>query len=186
MSGDGVTSLPITAIVAADAHDGIALADGRLPWCLPPDLARFKRLTVGVGRSAVLMGRATWDTLEPRYQPLPKRKNIVLTRNEDAVFAGATRVGGWEEALAAAEGADHLWVVGGAQVYALALARPETRAIELTRIDRDYRCEIRWPGVPAGFALTWREAREHEGVAFAFERWERKLDQGTMTSAQTP
>ena len=70
---------PVTLILAADSQDGLA-RNGDLPWHLPADLARFKRLTVGSGRSAVLMGRTTWDTLPPRFQPLPERVNIVLTR----------------------------------------------------------------------------------------------------------
>lgn len=164
--------MPITAILAADIDEGIARG-GDLPWHLPPDLARFKRLTVGEGRSAVLMGRATWDTLPPRFQPLPERRNIVMTRRAET-FAGAVAVGSWEEALAAAAGCDHLWVVGGAQIYALALLRPETRAIELTRIARAFGCDTRWSGVPADFVLVWREAHEHDGLPFAFERWERR------------
>lgn len=163
--------LPITLIVAADREGGIA-KDGDLPWHLPHDLERFKRLTIGTGRSAVLMGRATWDTLPPRWQPLPRRRNIVLTRGPGR-FEGAHTVATWEEALAAAEGCDHLWVVGGAQVYALALAHPEASAIELTRIEADYGCDVRWPGVPEDFALVAREPHEHEGVVFVYERWER-------------
>lgn len=167
-------TLPITAIVAADARDGIARADGRLPWHLPLDLSRFKRLTVGDGNSAVVMGRTTWDTLPPRFQPLPRRRNIVLTRRPALELpSGAIRAGSWAQALAAADGCDALWVAGGAQIYALSFEHPETRAIELTRIDHDYGCEIRWPGVPDGFSLTRSEAHEHEGVQFAFERWER-------------
>lgn len=162
---------PITCIVAADRHDGIA-RDGDLPWHFPVDLARFKRLTIGEGRSAVLMGRATWDTLPVQWQPLPRRKNLVMTRGAGD-FAGAIRVGSWREALAAAEGSDHLWVVGGAQVYALALAQPETGAIELTRIDHDYGCDVRWPGVPADFRLVASEGLVQDGVPYAFERWER-------------
>ena len=114
-------SLPITCIVAADSNNGIARAAGHLPgesdlpWNLPVDLARFKRLTIGAGNNAVLMGRATWDTLPPNCQPLPRRKNIVFTRS-DATFRRSTRVASWTEALAAAQGRDHLWVVGGAQI----------------------------------------------------------------------
>lgn len=164
-------TFPITLIVAADREDGIA-RHGDLPWHLPHDLARFKRLTIGAGRSAVLMGRATWDTLPPRQQPLPRRRNIVMTRGPGS-FAGAHKVATWDEALAAAEGCDHLWVVGGAQIYALALAHPEASAIELTRIEADYGCDVRWPGVPEGFVRVASEPHAHEGVAFVYERWER-------------
>jgi len=162
---------PITCIVAADARDGIA-RDGDLPWDLPVDLARFKRLTTGEGRSAVVMGRATWDSIPPRYRPLSRRRNIVLSRGLPEV-SGAQRVATWEEALQAASGADHLWVVGGAQIYALALARPETTAIELTRIDCDFGCDVRWPGVPEGFERVASEPHVDLGLCYSFERWER-------------
>ena len=165
-------TLPITLIVAADREGGIA-KDGDLPWHLPPDLERFKRLTIGAGRSAVLMGRATWDTLPPRWQPLPRRRNIVMTRGP-GTFEGAHKAATWDEAVAAAAGCDHLWVVGGAQIYALALGHPEATAIELTRIDADYGCDVRWPGVPDDFDLVASDGHVHEGVAFAFERWERR------------
>jgi len=162
----------VTCIVAADRRDGIARGS-ELPWHLPVDLARFKRLTVGLGHSSVLMGRATWDTLPTKWQPLPRRKNIVLTRG-NATFHDATRVTSWADALAAAAGTDHLWVVGGAQIYALALAQPETTAIELTRIDHDFDCDVRWPGVPADFTLVASEPHSAKGIAYAFERWERR------------
>ncbi len=162
---------PVTCIVAADSRDGIARANV-LPWHLPVDLARFKRLTIGLGRSSVLMGRTTWDTLPAKWQPLPRRKNIVLTRGS-ATFNNAIRVSSWVDALAAAADSDHLWVVGGAQVYALALAAPETTAIELTRIDHDYACDVFWPGVPADFTLVASEAHSANGIGYAFERWQR-------------
>jgi len=166
------THPPITCIVAADNNNGIARATV-LPWNLPVDLARFKRLTIGDGNCAVLMGRATWDTLPANCQPLPRRKNIVLSRS-DLMFRRSTRVASWPEALAAAAGSEHLWVVGGAQVYAIALAEPETTAIELTRIDHDFDCDVHWPGVPADFTLVAREPLVSEdGIAYAFERWER-------------
>jgi len=164
---------PITCIVAADKNNGIARGT-ELPWYLPLDLARFKRLTRGEGHSAVLMGRATWDTLPPHCQPLPRRKNLVFTRGTTA-FHKATRVATWADALTAAAGTDHLWVVGGAQIYALALAEPETTAIELTRIDHDFDCDVLWAGVPADFALVASEPHDADGIAYAFERWERRV-----------
>lgn len=166
------THPPITCIVAADSRDGIARGTD-LPWYLPVDLARFKRLTIGEGRSSVLMGRTTWDTLPVKWQPLPRRKNIVLSRGS-ATFNNATRVSSWADAVAAAADSDHLWVVGGAQIYALALAAPETTAIELTRIGHDFDCDVHWPGVPADFARVASEPHQEGAIAYTFERWERR------------
>lgn len=157
--------MDVTLIVAADDHDGIA-RQGQIPWRLPSDLARFRRLTVGRGQNAVLMGRTTWESLPDKFRPLPDRRNLVLSRTRQD-FAGATCVSSWHEALAAARGCDALWVIGGAAVYALALAEPETGTIELTRVTGDFDCDLRWGGVPTGYRL----AHTSPGEGCTFERW---------------
>jgi dihydrofolate reductase len=159
--------MDITLIVAADDKDGIA-KDGRIPWHIAPDLKRFKALTTGPGPApcAVLMGRTTWDSLPAKVRPLPGRKNLVLSRTRQA-FEGATCVSSWQEALDAAVGCGALWVIGGAAVYALALAEPETSAIELTRVDGDFDCDLRWGGVPEGYRLASVERLD----GYRFERW---------------
>jgi dihydrofolate reductase len=159
--------MDVTLIVAADAKDGIAKA-GLIPWHIPSDLKRFKTLTCGPGpaEAAVLMGRATWESLPTKVRPLPHRKNLVLSRTHQP-FEGAICVSSWGEALEAASGASALWIIGGAAVYALALAEPETSAIELTRVDGDYGCDLRWGGVPEGYLLVASE--QHDG--YRFERW---------------
>lgn len=159
------SALNVSLIVAADDRHGIA-KQGQIPWHLPSDLARFKRLTVGQGRNAVLMGRTTWESLPQRFRPLPTRLNLVLS-NTRQDFAGATCVTSWDEALAEARACDHLWVIGGAAVYALALAKPDTQAIELTRVSGDFGCDLRWGGVPAGYGL----ASIQPGDGYSFERW---------------
>ncbi|MFO0744604.1 MAG: dihydrofolate reductase [Myxococcota bacterium] len=162
----------IAAMVAADRTDGIARG-GDLPWRLPGDLRRMKVMTTGSGKNAVLMGRTTFLTLPCA---LPKRLNLVLTRRADLSFAGAVAVPSWSAALAAARaaGAPELWVLGGAEVYGLALAQPELTRIELTRIDGDFGCDVHWPGVPAGFALAEAsDWRVEGGTSYRYERWER-------------
>jgi dihydrofolate reductase len=116
------------AAIWAQSADGVIGRDGTLPWHLPEDLARFRRVTNG---AAVIMGRSTWDSLPDRFRPLPGRDNIVLSR-AGVDLPGATVVGGIAEALAAVAGQD-AWVIGGAQVYAAFL--PGTRRIELTEVD---------------------------------------------------
>ncbi len=166
--------MDVTLIVAADDKDGIA-REGKIPWRLKSDLRRFKDLTTGTGspESAVLMGRTTWESLPPKVRPLPGRRNLVLSRSQ-LELPGARCVGSWAEALAAAEGCAALWVIGGAAVYALALAAPETSAIELTRVDGDWASDLQWPGVPHGYVLTHSE--RHEG--HRFERWVHPLALG--------
>lgn len=102
----------------AQAHDRVIGADGAVPFDLPEDRRRFAALTRG---ATVVMGRVTWDSLPPRYRPLPGRRNVVLTRQPSWSAPGAERAASLEAALALAGDGD-AWVIGGAEVYAAALA----------------------------------------------------------------
>ncbi|MDQ3494659.1 MAG: dihydrofolate reductase [Pseudomonadota bacterium] len=103
--------------------------DNALPWHLPADLGRFKALTLG---KPVLMGRKTAQTLG---RALPGRDNLVLTRSGRAPIAGMRAVASLDEALrlAADAAAPELCVIGGAEVYALAL--PRASILQLTLVD---------------------------------------------------
>lgn len=98
-------------IVAMNADRVIGKA-GTTPWHYSADLSRFKRMTL---ETTVIMGRKTWDSLP--FKPLPKRHNIVITRGADV---GVTTCGSLPEALESAQ-REHIWVIGGAEIYALAL-----------------------------------------------------------------
>ena len=73
---------PFSIVVAIDRAGGIG-REGKLPWNLPADMARFKEITQGEGGNAVIMGRKTWDSIPEKFQPLPGRLNVVLTRRQD-------------------------------------------------------------------------------------------------------
>ena len=123
------------ALIYARAANGVIGKDGTLPWHLPEDLAHFKALTQG---HPVIMGRKTWDSLPPRFRPLPGRANIVVTRQADWQESGAQRASSLPEALALAQqsGSTTAWVIGGAQIYAQAL--PLATRIEMTEIAQDF------------------------------------------------
>jgi dihydrofolate reductase len=121
-------SQSVTLVVAV-ARNGVIGIDNRLPWRLPADLKRFKALTTG---HAVIMGRKTWDSLPANFRPLPDRLNIVVTRDAAYRAEGATVVHSLEQALAAA-GARIAFVIGGAEIYALAL--PLATRLEVTEVD---------------------------------------------------
>lgn len=105
------------ALVAAVADNGVIGADGTLPWRLPADLRRFRRLTLG---KPVLMGRRTFESLPA---PLAGRLNLVLTHRPETLPPGAVGVPNWDEALQQATAAgDWLYVIGGAALFAHALA----------------------------------------------------------------
>ncbi|WP_310386464.1 dihydrofolate reductase [Roseateles sp.] len=126
-------SLPKISLIAGVAKDGAIGRANQLLWRLPADLARFKALTLG---HAVIMGRKTWDSLPAKFRPLPGRRNLVLTRNPDVQLDGAEPFGSLEQALAACAGQTRVFVIGGAEIYALAL--PLAERLELTEVEQVY------------------------------------------------
>ncbi|HTM86181.1 MAG TPA: dihydrofolate reductase [Mycobacterium sp.] len=115
-------------LIWAQSVSGVIGRDGGIPWRLPEDQVRFKELTLG---HRVVMGRLTWESLPASVRPLPGRTNVVVTRRPDYRADGADVVGTLEAALTDAE----TWVIGGAQIYALALPRADR--CEVTEIDVD-------------------------------------------------
>ncbi|MFW0790322.1 dihydrofolate reductase [Gordonia sp. CPCC 205333] len=88
-----------------------------IPWRVPEDMARFKELTLG---HPVIMGRKTWDSLPPKFRPLPGRPNIVVTRDERWSSDGGTVANSLQEAVALA-GDDTVSVIGGGEIYRAAM-----------------------------------------------------------------
>jgi dihydrofolate reductase len=115
-------------LIWAQSTSGIIGRDNGIPWRLPEDQARFKELTLG---HTVVMGRLTWESLPARVRPLPGRRNVVVTRQADYVADGATVVADLDDALTD----EQTWVIGGAQIYALAL--PLAARCDVTEVDAD-------------------------------------------------
>ncbi|HEV7419849.1 MAG TPA: dihydrofolate reductase [Mycobacterium sp.] len=115
-------------LIWAQSTSGVIGRDNGIPWRLPEDQARFKELTLG---QTVVMGRLTWESLPAKVRPLPGRRNVVVTRQTDFMADGATVVGGLDEALTG----DENWVIGGAQIYGLAL--PIATRCEVTEVEID-------------------------------------------------
>lgn len=150
----------IVLIAAMDANRAIGV-DGQLPWHLPDDLKRFKRLTMG---HAILMGRRTAQAIG---RALPGRENLVLTRGDASPVAGMAVVHSLDEALARTQGP--LMVIGGGEVYALAL--PRATKLALTLVDTSLPRADAW--FPDHDAREWRElSRKHHPAdaqhAFAY------------------
>jgi len=119
-------------LIWAQSTSGVIGRDGGIPWHVPEDMARFKELTMG---HTVVMGRLTWESLPSRVRPLPGRRNVVLTRQAGVMADGATVVSSLEEALSD----DQTWVIGGGQVYHLAL--PLATRCEVTEVEIDLHIE---------------------------------------------
>ena len=103
-------------LIWAQARGGVIGQGGVMPWHLPEDLAHFKRTTLG---APVIMGRKTWDSLPPRFRPLPGRRNIVISRQAGWAEPGAEYADGIESALALTD--EDVCVIGGAQIYTAAM-----------------------------------------------------------------
>lgn len=116
-------------LIWAQSSSGVIGRDGGIPWRLPEDLDRFKMLTSG---HTVVMGRRTWESLPASVRPLPGRRNVVITRQDGYLAPGACVTSSLEGALALAED-DDVWVIGGAEIYRLAM--PLADRCEVTEVD---------------------------------------------------
>ena len=144
----------VSIIAAMDKKRGIG-KDNKIPWHIPEDLKRFKALTSG---HPIIMGRKTWDSLP--LKPLPKRVNIVVTRNPDFSFArpGLAKLdvgGSLEEAVeiaknaaASAEGfgePKEVFIIGGGQIYEQAIKKGLVDKLYLTLVDADFDADTFFP-----------------------------------------
>ncbi|MBE0475229.1 dihydrofolate reductase [Rhodoferax sp.] len=157
-------------LILARARNGVIGKQNTLPWHLPEDMAHFKRTTLGC---PVIMGRKTWDSLPPRFRPLPGRLNVVVTRQLDWQAVGATVVNSLEAACAACPMESTAWVIGGAELYAQALALAGSAVV--TELDADFEGDAFAPR----FGPEWHEvARESHvsssGLPFSFVTYEKQ------------
>ena len=120
------------------------------------------------------MGRRTWDSLPERFRPLPGRRNIVVTRNADWHADGAEPAGSLHDAVRLLEGAEKVFVIGGAQLYADAL--PLADELVLTEIDADVAGDTFFPAWDRdAFAETSREPHgSNSPMPFAFVTYRRR------------
>lgn len=130
----------VLVLIAAVARNGVIGRDNQLLWQLPEDMAHFRETTRG---APVLMGRKTWESLPPRFRPLPGRRNVVLSRQPGFLAEGAEVVASLDEALLRLQAAPQAFVMGGEQLYREALPRADQ--LVLTELDRDYEGDAHFP-----------------------------------------
>jgi dihydrofolate reductase len=165
--------MPIVSIMVAAAANGVIGRDNRLPWHLPEDLAHFKRLTLG---HPVIMGRRTFESIVAALgKPLPGRTSIVVTRAPGRARPGALAVDSLDAAIAAAGDAEEVFVIGGAEIYRLALERADR--VYLTRVEAAFVGDTTFPALdPAHWREVSRESHPPAGerrFGFAFVRLDR-------------
>ena len=177
-------------VLAVDEAWGIG-KDGGLPWPkLSADLRHFKEVTSAAPegkRNAVVMGRRTWESKEVAGRPLPRRRNVVLTRRPlqapDGVQVVTSDGGGGNgldlalDELAAQQDLGTVFIIGGAEIYRLALEHPRCRYVYLTRISGNYGCDTFVPNLDERCVSdpSW-PARVHaeSGIDLRIERLRRK------------
>lgn len=149
------------SLIWAQAHDRVIGRDGGMPWHVPEDLAHFRELTIG---APVIMGRRTWDALDPRFRPLPGRRNMVLTRNADWHEEGADVVH---------EIPDEGWIIGGAELFAATIDR--AARLEVTELDITVAGDTWAPPIGVDWEVEsssdWATSRT--GISYRFVRYGR-------------
>ena len=138
------------ALIAALDRNRVIGAQGGIPWRLPDDLKRLRRLTTG---HTVVMGRKTYESIG---KPLPNRRNVIVTRQRDFTAPGCEVVPSLEEALFG-----DVWVLGGGEIYAQAL--PKAHRMELTFVDTAVPDGDTW--FPAWDPREWNEVRREHHAA---------------------
>ena len=157
-------------IIVAQAQNGIIGNNGTLPWHLSADLKRFKQLTTG---NTVIMGRKTWDSIG---KPLPNRHNIVITRSANLPLKGAQTASTLEAAIHMAPEGIEKFIIGGAEIYKLALLLAST--IEMTLIHKEVSGDTSFPDVDF---TNWKElgnTQHHDetsGLSYSFITYQRMI-----------
>ncbi|NUZ08174.1 dihydrofolate reductase [Piscinibacter koreensis] len=172
-------SRPLVSLVAAVARDGGIGRDNGLLVHLPEDLKHFKRTTLG---APIVMGRRTWDAIG---RPLPGRRNIVITRDPKWHADGAERAASLDAAVTLAAPAPKVYVIGGAQIYALAL--PDADELVLTELDAEFDADTWFPAWPRE-AFLQQPGESHvapQGFTYRFVTYSRKRAQDSHTTMET-
>ena len=157
-------------LIFARARNGVIGNHNALPWHLPEDMAHFKRSTLGC---PVIMGRKTWDSLPPKFRPLPGRLNVVVTRQTDWTLEGAVVANSLDAACAACPHDSTAWVIGGAELYAQALALASTAVV--TEIDADFAGDAFAPDLGSEWHEIARESQVSSGgLPFSFVTYQKE------------
>jgi dihydrofolate reductase len=149
-------------IVAFCKNNGIGF-NNKMPWYLKSDLKRFKKLTIGSGNNAVVMGRNTWVSL--KCLSLPKRSNIILTSNMDYFQAkNQLFMQSFDDVAVVSQSQlyDDIWLIGGEQIYRESLKKNLVDEIYATVIDNDFACDTFFPEIPKEFKLIEEGALQSE------------------------
>jgi dihydrofolate reductase len=161
-------SMPAISMIVARSRNHVIGCDNQMPWKISADLQFFKRITMGF---PVIMGRKTWESIG---RPLPGRRNIVVSRNQDYQATGGELVGSLDEALKSLSEFPRVFVIGGEQLFTQAFDKADR--LYITEIDLDIEGGDTFFAVPN--ESDWKEVERTPGsegdITFSFITLERK------------
>ena len=163
--------MPIISLVVAVAQNRAIGKDNHLLCHLPEDMRHFREVTLG---RPVIMGRKTWESRPEAFCPLPGRNNIVVSRNAAYQAEGATVASSLEEAIAQAGNVEQINIIGGADIFRLAL--PMADVLDMTEIDASFDADTFFPEfLPEDWQETSRKTQQSEsGPTFSFVEYRRR------------
>lgn len=158
----------IISMIAAMGSNRVIGKDNDIPWHLPNDFKFFKNTTKG---HYVIMGRKNWESLPHKFQPLPDRPNVVITRQDSYHAEGAVIISNLEDAIkiASEAGEEEAFIIGGGEIYRMGLSL--ANKIYLTEINGAFEGQVTFPEFSKE---DWKEvSREHHPIddrhAYAFD-----------------
>ncbi|MBP6562717.1 MAG: dihydrofolate reductase [Neisseriaceae bacterium] len=159
------------SLVVGMANGNVIGINNTLPWHIPEDLKHFKDLTLG---KPIIMGRKTWASLP--FKPLPKRRNLVISRQANFIPTGTDGAEGHdslESALAACADVAEVCIIGGAQIYAQAMA--VATDLQVTLIDLDIAGDAFFPHIDPSIwqVMNSEEHETEDGIHYAFIHYQR-------------
>ncbi len=164
-------------IIAAVAENGAIGKDNKLIWDLPDDMRFFKEQTTG---KPVIMGRKNYESIPEKYRPLPKRPNIIITRNTNYEAPGSAVFNDLNAAIESQrqKGVDETYIIGGAEIYNLALKEDRVDEMYLTRIHASFEADTFFPAFDKKKwevkVILLHEKDERHAHSFTIEHWLRK------------
>jgi len=165
-------------IIAAVAENSVIGKDNSIPWRISEDFQHFKNLTMG---HPCIMGRKTFESLPPKFRPLPGRENIILTSDRNYGQEGAKTFGSLEDALehCRKNNEEKVFIIGGSSVYGMAMGFADI--LEITRIHKDFDGDAFFPEIDLNVwaaqsseDLEGMDVKNNEKVRFSFVRYARK------------
>ena len=148
------------SLIVAVAENGVIGKDNDLIWHLPKDMQFFKKITIG---HHVIMGRRNFESIPHKYRPLPNRTNIIITRQSEYKAEGCIVVNSVETALEIAKNNGDIepFIIGGGQIYRIAIEKNLVDKIYLTKIHHSFKGDTFFPELSS----NWRETNKTENKA---------------------